>query len=123
LDNFPLFEGDSPAHDPEEDYRKGNDSQSSDLKQDQAYDLTREGEVFAQVDTGQARHADCRGGRKQGVDKGKRRFAGGKGEPQKEGPQDDYPGKTEDKDPCRRKQWREQDFQTGQQIHVIYPQP
>ncbi len=102
LDDLPSLEGDPPPHQAEEDDGEGDDPQPPDLEEDKRHDLTGEGEVLPDIDDGQARHADRRGGGEEGVHKAQVTPARRKGHPEQDGPDQDQQGKAEDEDPRRR---------------------
>ena len=69
LNNLPSLEGNSPSHQDEEDRGEGDDSQSSDLKEEDGDHLPQRTQILSDVDDHQARHTDGRSGGKEGIDK------------------------------------------------------
>ncbi len=102
LDDLPPLEGDPPPHQTEEDDGEGDDPEPPDLEEDQGHDLSGEGEVLPDIDDGQARHADRRGGGEEGIHETQVPPARREGHPEQDGPDQDQQGKAEDKDPRRR---------------------
>jgi len=69
LDNLPPAKGYAASHETEEQNGKGDDSQPPDLKEQQGNELTGQRQILADIDDGQPRNADRRGGGKKGIDK------------------------------------------------------
>lgn len=69
LNDFPFFEGDSSAHESEEENRKGDDPQSPDLKENQCDDLTDEGQIFSYVQNHKACDTHTGSRHEQSIDK------------------------------------------------------
>ena len=99
LDNLPPLEGDPPAHQDKENRGEGNDPQSSDLEKENSDYLSGERKVFGDIDAGQPGDANGRIGGEKGIYKGQVTRSGRKRKPEKEGPQKNHGGKTEDEDP------------------------
>ena len=89
LNNFPPLKGNTPAHQSKKYRREGNNSQPADLKEENRNHLAGKREVLRDVDTGQARNADCGGGTKEGIDKGKVPPRGRERKPQEKASQQD----------------------------------
>ena len=104
LHDLPPPEGDSPAHQDEENRGEGNDPQSADLEKEDGDDLAGKRKVFGDIDRGQAGYANGRIGGEKGIDKGQVTLCRRKRKPEKKGPQKDHGGKTEDEDPGRGKE-------------------
>ncbi len=74
LNNLPSLEGDSTAHEDEEDCGEGDDSQSSNLKEEHGDHLTQCRQILSDIDDDKTCDTDGRSGSEKGIDKTERTF-------------------------------------------------